>query len=270
MRTPNCKCLVCEKPLYRRPFKLAKVRHVACMEHRGQAQSISGLTELQKAGLRLGRVKGTNHRKGYKHKEESKAKASASHIKFCAENPEKVKARGEKTRGKVKASGGKTRGEKHYNWKGGASKLSLSIRRMTECSRWANAVKLRDQKCVKCGTQENLEADHVVEFASLLKQHGIKNRDDARQCSDLWDVNNGQTLCKICHYKRHDRVPPHPRHISLAAVRSCETCGNKIRVRPSQVKKGRGRFCSKVCAAIARRTKPKLEGRQDSVFLPVL
>src|SRR5689334_8304987 len=130
MRTPNTECLVCGKPLYRRPFELAKVRHVACMEHRALAQKISGITPAQKAGLALGSVKGTNYRVGYKHKVESRKKASESHKRWCAANPDAVKARG-----------AKNRAENHYRWNGGSSRLNTSVRQMNENRIWMDAVK---------------------------------------------------------------------------------------------------------------------------------
>src|SRR5687767_3727707 len=115
MRTPNTQCLLCNKPLYRRPSELAKTRYAACMNCRSEAQKVSGITEKQLNGLSRGRMKGTNHRTGYRHKEESRRKASESHRRWCAENPEKVKERGEKLRG-----------ERHYRWNGGSSKLNDS------------------------------------------------------------------------------------------------------------------------------------------------
>ena len=194
MRTPNCKCLVCEKPLYRRPFELAKVRHVACMAHRAQAQVLSGITDAQKSGLSLGREKGTNHRRGYKHKATSRLKASASQKQWCAAIPERVAARGEKTRS-----------ENHYRWKGGTARLNASIRRLTENRKWMDGVRARDGKCTKCGSLKNLEAHHIVELADLVERHGITNRDAARSCPDLWDLTNGKTLCRRCHYAHHNR-----------------------------------------------------------------
>lgn len=196
MRTPNCKCLICSKPLYRRPSELAKVRHVACFEHRAKAQSISGVTPAQQAGLSLGREKGTNHRTGYRHTPEAKKKASASHLKWCAENPDKVNARAEKLRG-----------EQHYRWNGGVSKLNLSIRQMNENRKWMEAVKDRDgRKCVRCGSGECLESHHKKELAVLIQEHGITSRDDARNIAELWDISNGETLCERCHYSEHGRI----------------------------------------------------------------
>ena len=195
VRTPNCKCIVCEKPLYRRPYELAKVRHVACMEHRALAQKLTGITEAQQRGLSLGREKGTNHRTGYRHREESKRKASESHKRFCAEHPERIAARG-----------AKVRAENHYRWNGGITALNLSVRRMSENRRWMDAVKARDCACVRCGSAENLESHHKRALADLIAELGIRSRDDARRhAAILWDLDNGETLCEVCHYAEHGR-----------------------------------------------------------------
>ena len=194
-RTSNCACVVCGKPLYRRPFELAKVRHVACMEHRAEAQKLSGITDAQQAGLSLGREKGTNHRNGYKHKEESKRKASETHKKYWAEHPGEALARGEKRRG-----------EKHYNWNGGSSRLNIAIRLMTENRKWTDAVKDSDGQCLRCGSIENLESHHVISLSELITLHNIKNTDDARKTPELWNLDNGQTLCRRCHYAEHGRT----------------------------------------------------------------
>lgn len=193
-RTPNAECYVCAKPLYRRPHELAKVRHVACMDHRNEAQMLSGITQAQYAGLSLGRRKGTNNRAGYKHKESSKFKASKGNKKWCRKNPDKVKARGEKMRG-----------SKHYNWKGGSSWLNTSIRQLTENRTWTDSVKARDGKCLVCGSLEQLESHHIIPLAVLVGTHGITNREAARGCTPLWDLKNGMTVCARCHYKIHGR-----------------------------------------------------------------
>lgn len=195
MRTPNCECCVCGKPLYRTPSQLKKFRHVACMDHRGAAQSKSGLTEAQKAALALGRVAGTNNRTGYKHREESKLKSSVSHKAWCEANPDKVKARGEKIRG-----------ENHYKWNGGASKLNIAIRRLVENRKWMEEIKKRDGKCLICESIENLESHHIVPLAELIQIHNITSREQARDCAAMWDLSNGMTVCRPCHYNIHGRT----------------------------------------------------------------
>lgn len=195
MRTPNTACLLCQKPLYRRRSDMDRSRYAACMACRSEAQKVAGITERQHAGLARGRAKGTNHRTGYRHREESKRKASEAHKIWCAANPDKVAARGVKTRG-----------ERHRLWNGGIAKLNKSIRQMNENRKWMDAVKARDGKCSRCGAVERLESHHVVGLAALMKQCGVRSRDDARRhAAVLWSLDNGVTLCEPCHYVEHGR-----------------------------------------------------------------
>lgn len=217
MRTPNCKCVVCGKPLYRRPNELRRVRHVACFQHRNEAQMRSGITEAQYGGLALGRPKGTNNRIGYTHKATSKRKASQANRTYWRAHPDLAIARG-----------AKTRDELHYNWKGGSSKLNKSIRQMHEHRKWMDAIKARDGQCTQCGSLTQLESHHIVELAVLIARHGVKNRVDARQCAALWDLDNGQTLCEQCHYAAHgrryeDRRSDVQAHAPIFASALCES-----------------------------------------------
>lgn len=53
---------------------------------------------------------------------------------------------------------------------------------------WRKLVLLRDgHKCVLCGSEENLEVDHILP----CKTHPHL----------ICDVNNGRVLCKPCHKK---------------------------------------------------------------------
>lgn len=195
MRTPNTSCVVCAKPLYRRPGEMARVRYAACIAHRAQAQSVVGITPKQEAGLRLGRGKGTNYRDGYRHRQESKRKTAKANKRFWRENPDKAMARGAKTRGSA-----------HYKWKGGISRLNLSIRQMTENRKWMDGIKARDGCCIRCGSTEILESHHIESLADLIERLDIKSREDARRYADkLWDLANGETLCELCHYAEHGR-----------------------------------------------------------------
>jgi len=167
------------------------------MAHRSDAQKAAGVTASQHAALSLGRVKGTNHRAGYKHREDSKAKVAAANKAFWANNPDKLKARG-----------AKLRAELHYNWKGGSARLNTSIRQMHENRLWIDAVKARDGGvCVRCGSDSNIESHHKVELSVLTESLGIRNRADARaQSAVLFDLDNGETLCRKCHYAHHGRA----------------------------------------------------------------
>lgn len=242
MRIPNSECVVCRKPLYRRPYELAKVRYSACRQHREEAMRQAGATDAQKKGLAAGRRKGVNNRVGYRHDEATKEKITTKSKAFWAANPERSMARGAKIRGPLSP-----------HWKGGPKRLNTAVRKLPEYRNWADAVKVRDAGCVDCRSTTNVEADHVVGLADLLSQHGITSTEAARGCAPLWDVSNGRTLCEACHYRRHGRAIPIPRERAQAMTCACRTCGVGFRVKPSRIKKGGGKFCSRRCASDGRR-----------------
>lgn len=81
------------------------------------------------------------------------------------------------------------------------STLQTIIRHSAEYFDWRSRVFYRDdftcQTCDKRG--DYLNADHIKTFASIFKEHNIKTLDDAVYCKELWNINNGRTLCKECH-----------------------------------------------------------------------
>lgn len=190
MRTPNIKCEICEKPLYRRPSDLVKYKAFCCVGCRSELYK----KRVPSSNLILGREKGTNHLTGIPKSQSHKDKTKNKITKWCKNNPVKVKERGKKTRG-----------ENHYLWNGGVTILNQSIRRMTENIYWQRAVKKRDKECRECGVVLNLEAHHITPIKSILEVNNITNRDEARACLELWDLKNGITLCRKCHYKLENR-----------------------------------------------------------------
>ena len=54
---------------------------------------------------------------------------------------------------------------------------------------WSSMVKLRDEKCKKCGSVYDLHAHHIKSY---------KEHPELR-----YDVNNGITLCGVCHRLEH-------------------------------------------------------------------
>jgi len=90
--------------------------------------------------------------------------------------------------------------------KGGSSVTALVklIRRIDEYGEWKKAVFIRDRfACQQCGARNGrkriIEAHHLTSFARLVRELGITSVDAAKTCPLLWDVDNGQTLCKTCH-----------------------------------------------------------------------
>lgn len=175
---------------------MAKARYAACIAHRVEAQRRAEITDKQKAALSLGRVKGDNRRLGYQHRADSKIKTSISNLRFWSANPDRLAERGAKTRGDL-----------HYLWNGGSSNLNKSIRQMTENRRWMDAVKERDGfRCVRCNSADLVESHHIKGLSELIGDLGITSRDDARKHADtLWNLANGETLCRSCHYAEHGR-----------------------------------------------------------------
>lgn len=95
------------------------------------------------------------------------------------------------------------RGENHPSWKGGISKLAFRIRKCWKYIEWRSSVYKKDNyTCQFCGARETrLEADHIKAFSLILSEHSIKTMEEAFACNELWDINNGRTLCTSCHKK---------------------------------------------------------------------
>lgn len=84
------------------------------------------------------------------------------------------------------------RGAAHYAYSHGRFQRNMDSRRMPEYKRWRESVFARDAyKCQKCGDDKggNLRAHHIRPFAEFP---------ELRFC-----VNNGQTLCHLCHELAH-------------------------------------------------------------------
>ena len=58
-----------------------------------------------------------------------------------------------------------------------------------------------DFTCVSCGKHGGyIEADHFPKsFSTIFGDNGIKTFEEALICEELWNLNNGRTLCNKCH-----------------------------------------------------------------------
>ena len=90
------------------------------------------------------------------------------------------------------------------NWQGGITPLQLSIRTNFRYRQWRSDVFTRDDfTCQDCGDNRggNFEAHHIKSFSSIMQKYEITTLEEALECEELWNINNGKTLCEDCHKK---------------------------------------------------------------------
>ena len=99
-------------------------------------------------------------------------------------------------------------GDKGSNWKGGITPLNKTIRDNCKMKEWRLMVFGRDDFiCKECGHRGGyLHAHHITPFSSIIQLYEITTLEEALNCAELWNINNGITLCKECHKKLHKKV----------------------------------------------------------------
>jgi len=98
---------------------------------------------------------------------------------------------------------GKIEGQKHWNWKGGIASELNKIRNMFYYKEWRKKVFRKDYwTCQICGTKgKKIWADHIKPFSLIIKENKIKTIINAKNCEELWNINNGRTVCQNCALK---------------------------------------------------------------------
>lgn len=95
------------------------------------------------------------------------------------------------------------KGALHPLWKGGTSTLQSLVRAMAENRQWIRQCMYRDRyTCQECkieSTGVNMQVHHKKQFAQILRDNEINSVEKAKLCGELWDIDNGITLCKSCH-----------------------------------------------------------------------
>ena len=95
------------------------------------------------------------------------------------------------------------RGTVPWNYEG-KTILTEQIRKCFEYRQWRSDVYTRDNfTCVRCGSKGGvLNADHIKTFSQIIREYRIKDFKQALSCEELWNINNGRTLCYKCHDDR--------------------------------------------------------------------
>jgi 5-methylcytosine-specific restriction endonuclease McrA len=146
------------------------------------------------------RLKLSEIRKGIKLSEETKKKMSLAKI---GNYGFKGKKHTEEAKIKIGLS---HKGEKSVNWKGGITPLTKKIRQSDQYKKWRTAIFQRDNyTCQDCGFRNGngeyriFHPHHIKSFSDILYDNNIKTLEEAINCNEFWDINNGQTLCINCH-----------------------------------------------------------------------
>ena len=87
--------------------------------------------------------------------------------------------------------------------------LNKRIRELITYKEWRLKVFSRDNftcqnsNCPYCYNVKwiKLEAHHKISIYKILKKNKIKKLNDAMNCKELWDTNNGKTFCLDSHIK---------------------------------------------------------------------
>lgn len=97
------------------------------------------------------------------------------------------------------------RGDKAPFWKGGITPLVYIIRNSFKYRQWRSDIFTRDDfTCQKCGIRGvMLNAHHIDLFSEIFKENNIQSFEQALECDELWNLNNGITYCLDCHKKIH-------------------------------------------------------------------
>lgn len=96
-------------------------------------------------------------------------------------------------------------------WNKGNYNISRGLKRiLRDCFKmqsWRNSCFRRDNfTCQECGIYgTKLVVHHIVHFESIIRHYNVQSVLDGLFLNELWDINNGVTLCKECHKIKHSK-----------------------------------------------------------------
>lgn len=161
------------------PLEINKWKETISKSCKGKKRSPETRERMRKAqtGKKMSpesRIKMALAKKGFKHTEEVKQRMSINR-----------------------------RGSKGSNWKGGYTKIQILIRGNAKYIYWRKKVFRRDSRtCQHCNISGvPINAHHLKPFSTIVRENDIRTIEQAIDCTELWDINNGITLCEPCHIK---------------------------------------------------------------------
>lgn len=103
------------------------------------------------------------------------------------------------------------RGISLSKWNGFNKPIRFRIRELQKYSQWRKSIFERDDYTCQLCSRRSREGDRVVinahhypmSFNDIIENMNIRTLDDAILCPELWNIDNGQTLCIECHLDFH-------------------------------------------------------------------
>lgn len=92
-------------------------------------------------------------------------------------------------------------GELSHMWRGGVDSINRAIRDSHNMVVWRNGCFMRDNYSYQiCNVRGGrLHVDHIKPLSSIILEYNIKTIEDAYNCKELWNIDNGRTLCEYHH-----------------------------------------------------------------------
>jgi len=180
MKTKQSKkiCQVCEKEFYVKPYRKNVAKFCS---HKCYAISLLDVESKRKTGRYIG-CKYCNKKFWVQPNEEKINRKYCSTYCYHKNN----------------------KGKNNPNWKDNkATGIVEQIRSCLEYKAWRLSVFERDNficQMPECDKIERiLNTHHITIFSQILQDNNIKTIEQALECKELWDINNGITLCRKCH-----------------------------------------------------------------------
>ena len=94
-------------------------------------------------------------------------------------------------------------GERVYNYTG--NRTLYKSMRDCECSKqWRlSCIKRDNLTCQECGKSDDIVVHHIKHFIDIINDNELNTVEEAINCKELWDTDNGITLCVDCHKEKH-------------------------------------------------------------------
>jgi hypothetical protein len=142
--------------------------------------------------------------KGIKRSQETKDKLKGHLVSEISREKMRIKGK-ERMKNLENRMKGARFGKDSGNWKGGLSRITDKIRGIFEYRQWRSDVFTKDNFiCQECQSNNcYLEAHHIIRLIDIVRKYNITTIEEAIQCSELWNINNGITLCQKCHKDKH-------------------------------------------------------------------